>query len=70
MRVECVHCGKQYSLQDESAGAYFKCRRCGKLVPIAALSGSLIEGTATDHAQNDALAQTRFARPTYFSDNA
>ncbi|HWB12436.1 MAG TPA: hypothetical protein VG826_24640 [Pirellulales bacterium] len=51
MRVECVHYGKQYSLQDENAGAHFKCRRCGKMSPVAALSAAAIEGTATGDAQ-------------------
>ena len=34
MQVQCVHCGKQYSLRDESAGSQFACRSCGKISPI------------------------------------
>lgn len=37
MQVQCVHCGRQYSLRDENAGSQFACRSCGKLSPIAPL---------------------------------
>lgn len=36
MQIQCVHCGKQYSLRDENVGSQFACRSCGKLSPIAA----------------------------------
>ena len=35
MQVQCVHCGRQYSLRDESAGSQFACRSCGKISPVA-----------------------------------
>jgi uncharacterized Zn-finger protein len=35
MQVQCVHCGKQYSLSDENAGSHFRCRSCGKLSPVS-----------------------------------
>lgn len=35
MQVQCVHCGKQYSLSDENAGTHFRCRSCRKLSPVA-----------------------------------
>lgn len=53
MRLECIHCGKQYSLQDENAGAHFKCRRCGKISPVAVLSAAAIEGANTQHPPID-----------------
>lgn len=36
MQIQCVHCGKQYSLRDENVGSQFACRSCGKLSPISA----------------------------------
>lgn len=36
MQIQCVHCGKQYSLRDESVGSQFACRSCGKLSPVSA----------------------------------
>ena len=36
MQIQCVHCGKQYSLRDESVGSQFLCRSCKKLSPVAA----------------------------------
>ena len=36
MQIQCVHCGKQYSLRDANVGSQFACRSCGKLSPIAA----------------------------------
>jgi DNA-directed RNA polymerase subunit RPC12/RpoP len=64
MRVECIHCGKQYSLQDESAGTHFNCRRCGKISPVAALSAAAIEGTATHHGPIDTAGQQSTGEPT------
>lgn len=34
MRLQCVHCGKQYSLSDENAGTHFRCRSCHGLSPV------------------------------------
>lgn len=36
MQIQCVHCGKQYSLRDENVGSQFACRSCGRLSPISA----------------------------------
>lgn len=35
MQVQCVHCGKQYSLSDRNAGTHFTCPSCRKLSPVA-----------------------------------
>lgn len=40
MQVQCVHCGKQYSLRDENAGSQFACRSCGKISPIRSVATS------------------------------
>lgn len=34
MQIQCVHCGKQYSLRDENVGSQFLCRSCKKLSPV------------------------------------
>jgi uncharacterized protein (DUF983 family) len=34
MKLECVHCGRAYTLRDGNVGAEFACRRCGKISPV------------------------------------
>lgn len=48
MQVQCVHCGKQYSLSDENAGSHFRCRGCRKLSPVSS-NEAASEATSPPH---------------------